>query len=342
MKTSTLVPHRLRSGGVAGSIVALSLVFGACTKSDTGAKAASAGAAAAISEAAMGTSGFSEDSTVVPVDGVPADSIDPNVSAAQNEVVDKLVLTIDGGLNAWQTNVSVLPVAFIADSTLLRGVPSELSSLAPKATTQTMKRPALEEMASWLYGAGFKGDPLDFGDPGITDMPTTSLTFTIGGEFYRQSAYALGVANSTDGLNDEQQKNRANFATLVEFLSDPETAYGAANFGMPSPYRPTAYSLWGARYGVPVGVSPVPKLVKIPWPHTSISLASTEEQPTCLPVEEADSSPVAATFTSVGPTLQATTTAFEQPDGVLAELVLVPVYPGMLTCPPGEPYRIFA
>jgi hypothetical protein len=36
------------------------------------------------------------------------------------------------------------------------------------------------------------------------------------------------------------------------------------------------------------------------------------------------------------------TTAFEQPDGVLAELVLIPVFPGMTTCSPdGDPYRIF-
>lgn len=38
---------------------------------------------------------------------------------------------------------------------------------------------------------------------------------------------------------------------------------------------------------------------------------------------------------------QGAVTVFEQPDGVLAELVLAPAYPGMFTCPLGEPFRIF-
>jgi hypothetical protein len=35
------------------------------------------------------------------------------------------------------------------------------------------------------------------------------------------------------------------------------------------------------------------------------------------------------------------TTAFAQPDGVVSELVLTPVLPGMDSCPIGEPFRIF-
>ncbi len=292
----------------------------------------------------MGTSAFTEDSTIAPGDTVPADSVDPNVSAAQNEAIDKLVLLIDGGLNTWQTNVSVLPIAFIADGKLLSGGPSGWNS-GMGVTTREIKRPALEEIASWLYGSGFKGEPLDFGDPGVTDMATTSLTFTINGEFYRQSAYALevDVFGSDSPLSDEQKKNRANFSRLVSFLKDPVEGYGAANLGAATAYVPTTYSLWGARYGVPVSDSPAPKLVKIPWPHASISLESTAEQPTCLPVLEADSAAVAATFAAVPAPANpsATTTAFEQPDGVLAELVLTPAFPGMSPCPSdGEPYRI--
>lgn len=92
----------------------------------------------------------------------------------------------------------------------------------------------------------------------------------------------------------------------------------------------------------------------MPWPHTSPSLETFGEQPTCQSVEEADSVAVAATFAAVAPVAGspgdvkpkvgipvATITAFQQPDGVLAELVLTPVLPGMMTCPPGEPFRIF-
>ena len=355
MKSFSQLMNRSRSASIAGSIVTLVLVFSACTKSDPGAQVASDAVAAAASEALE-----FQDSTVP--DGTSADrntadsassaNTDGNVTAAGNEAVDKLVLTVGGGFTTWQTNVGEMPIAFIADGTLLRGVPSDRpNELAPKATTQEIKAPALEEIAAWLYGAGFKGDPLDFGDPGVTDMPTTSLTFTISGEFYRQSAYALDFDTSGSGtaLTDEQQKNRANFSRLVEFLKDPVAAYGAANLTTPTPYVPTTYSLWGARYGVPIGEKPT--LVKIPWPHTSLSLETFKEQPTCQSVEEADSAAVAATLAAVArssgdakPKVAipvATITAFEQPDGVLAELVLTPVLPGMMTCPVGEPFRIF-
>ena len=357
MKTSSLVLRRSKSVAVAGSIVALSLLFAGCTKSEPSVAAASD---AEVAMTAIGTSGFNEDTSAAPTtDGnVGAATTDGNVSVAANEAVDKLVLTVDGGFTTWQTNVGILPLAFIADGKLLRGVPSgQPNPLAPQATTREIKGPALEEIAAWLYGAGFRGDPLDFGDPGVTDMPTTTLTFTISGEFYRQSAYALSFDTSGSGttLSDEQQKNRSNFSRLIEFLNDPAEAYGAANFGTPTPYVPSAYSLWGARYGVPVnGDEKPPTLVKVPWPHTSLSLESFKEQPSCQEVDETNSSTVAATFASaaavgspvgasakVAVPLERTTMAFAQPDGVLAELVLTPVYPGMSPCPVGEPFRIF-
>jgi hypothetical protein len=360
MKNFSPLLKRSRSLVLAGSLVGLSLAFSGCTKSEPNAAAAS-DAASAMSDA-VGTSGFSDDTgaagdTAGTGDtggsGVTGtDANDVNVEAATNEAVDKLVLTVGGGFTTWQSNVGELPIAFIADGQLLRGVPSDRpNELAPKATTQEIQPAALEEIASWLYGAGFKGDPLDFGDPGVTDMPSTTLTFTIGGEFYRQSAYALDFDTSGSGtaLTDEQQKNRANFSRLVEFLKDPVAAYGAANLTAPTPYVPATYSLWGARYGVPIGEKPT--LVKMPWPHTSLSLETFKEQPTCQSVEEADSAAVAATFAAVAgssgdakPKVAipiATITAFEQPDGAIAELVLTPVLPGMMTCPVGEPFRIF-
>jgi hypothetical protein len=367
MKTLSPLLKHSRSILVASSIVALSLAFSACTKSKPNAVASDA--LAAMSDA-VGTSGSSDDTGDTGDTGGTGDTgdtagtagtagtgvtgTDGNVTAAGNEVVDQLVLTVGGGFTTWQSNVGELPIAFIADGQLIRGLPSDRANeLAPKATTQEIQPAALEEIASWLYGAGFKGDPLDFGDPGVTDMPSTTLTFTIGGEFYRQSAYALDFDTSGSGttLTDEQQKNRANFSRLVEFLKDPVAAYGAANLTTPTSYVPATYSLWGRRYGVPVsanGDAP-PKLVKVPWPHASISLASFEEQPSCVPVEEADSVAVAATFAAAAaPGVSAkvasaefVTTAFAQPDGVVSELVLTPVLPGMMTCPEGEPFRIF-
>jgi hypothetical protein len=212
MKTSSLV----RSSSV---LVSLALVLGACAK-DTDAPSDSTSSVVAAS----------------PDSVAPTSTSDPNVIVAENPAITQLKLTSGGGFTTWQYNVSTLPIAWINGDSLYRGVPNEtMNPLVSKATQQAFNRPAREKLTELLAGAGFVGEPLDFGAPGITDMPTTTLEFALDGKSYRHDAYALeaGPEVSAD-LTDEQQKNRANLTSLIEMVRDPAKSYGAENVGAPT------------------------------------------------------------------------------------------------------------
>jgi hypothetical protein len=311
----------------ASVLVSLALVLGACAK-DTDAPSDSTSSVVAAPP----------DSTA----SVP--TTDPNVTVVQDLAIDQLKLTSGGGFTTWQYNVSTLPIAWIRGDTLYRGVANEtMNPLISKATQQSFNRKARESVTELLSGAGFIGEPLDFGDPGITDNPTTTLEFVLDGKTYRHDAYALGVGPEVAaGLTDEQQKNRANLTSLIEMISDPVASYGAENVSAPTDFKPTLYALWGQILSG--SSSPTPGQTETPWPHDSTPLTAFSDNIACRDVSEADAAAVAATFTSAAePPVSSveaeaktfapqTNTIFVQGE-VRAYLVLVPVFPGLDGCP---------
>jgi hypothetical protein len=313
MKTSSL----LRSSSV---LVSLALVLGACAK-DTDAP----------SDATSSVVAASPDS--VPV--VP--TTDPNVTVVENPAITQLKLTSGGGFTTWQYNVSTLPIAWINGDLLYRGVPNEtMNPLVSKATEQSFNRVAREKLTELLTGAGFVGEPLDFGQPGITDMPTTTLEFVLDGKSYRHDAYALGVGPEVYAdLTDEQQKNRANLTSLIEMVRDPAKSYGVENVGAPTDFKPESYALWGQLVSDALDPNPAQKYVA--WPHASIPLSSFADNIVCRKVEGVEAASVAATFAlpESSPAAKAAASAsvmFTQGKDA-AYLVLVPAFPGLDACP---------
>jgi hypothetical protein len=313
MKTSSLV----RSSSV---LVSLALVLGACAK-DTDAPSDSTSSVVAAS----------------PDSVAPTSTSDPNVIVAENPAITQLKLTSGGGFTTWQYNVSTLPIAWINGDSLYRGVPNEtMNPLVSKATQQAFNRPAREKLTELLAGAGFVGEPLDFGAPGITDMPTTTLEFVLDGKSYRHDAYALeaGPEVSAD-LTDEQQKNRANLTSLIEMVRDPAKSYGAENVGAPTDFKPESYALWGQL--VSEAMDPDSGQKYVAWPHASIPLSSFADNIVCRKIEGIEAAGVAATVSLLDSSPKAKAAApasvmFTQGKDV-AYLVLVPAFPGLDACP---------
>jgi hypothetical protein len=305
MKTSSLT----RSASV---LVAFALVLGACAK-DTDAPSDST-------------------SSVVAASPDSAPPTDPNVTVVENPAVTELKLTSGGGFTTWQYNVSTLPIAWITGDVLYRGIPNEsMNPTVTKAKEQSFNRVAREKLTELLSGAGFVGDPLDFGQPGISDMPTTTLEFVLNGTTYRHDAYALGVSAEMAGpLTDEQQKNRTSLSSLIELISDPTVSYGAENVGAPTDFVPTSYALWGQGYPRDAGEGvPVPgDRAEIPWTHDSISLSMFLDGIKCRPVSVAEAPELAATFAAL-----ASGDVFFAQESVRADLALVPTLPGLDPCP---------
>jgi hypothetical protein len=304
MKTSPLT----RSASV---LVAFALVLGACAK-DTDAPSDSTSSVVAASP-----------------DSAPP-TTDPNVTVVENPAVTELKLTSGGGFTTWQYNVSTLPIAWLTGDVLYRGIPNEsMNPTVTKAKEQSFNRVAREKLTELLSGAGFVGEALDFGQPGISDMPTTTLEFVLDGTTYRHDAYALGVSAEMAGpLTDEQQKNRTNLDSLIELISDPTVSYGAENVGAPTDFRPTSYALWGQGYARDASEAVPGDRAEIPWTHNSISLSMFLDGIKCRPVSVAEAPELAATFAAL-----ASADVFFVQDNVRADLALVPTLPGLDSCP---------
>jgi hypothetical protein len=67
--------------------------------------------------------------------------------------------------------------------------------------------------------AGLLDDPPpDYGDAGITDQPTTTVTVRLDGWTRRVNVNAL---NFSDGVTDAQRENREQLANFIEWAGDP-------------------------------------------------------------------------------------------------------------------------
>ncbi len=74
----------------------------------------------------------------------------------------------------------------------------------------------LDEFTVAIEAAGLLEDePPDYGDPTISDAPTTVVTVTVDGETRTVAAYALDVAEGDDQLEPEQREARQALRALV-------------------------------------------------------------------------------------------------------------------------------
>jgi hypothetical protein len=69
--------------------------------------------------------------------------------------------------------------------------------------------------------AGLLGDePPDYGEPGITDQATTTVTVHADGVTRRADAYALGFKGRLSGVTPEQDENRRRLERFIEQAGD--------------------------------------------------------------------------------------------------------------------------
>lgn len=79
----------------------------------------------------------------------------------------------------------------------------------PNLQTTTISAEAIRELLSAAKEAGLFAKEVDYGLPGITDMPTTTITINAEGATYVSDIYALGMEPGASGLSTQQQQARA-------------------------------------------------------------------------------------------------------------------------------------
>jgi hypothetical protein len=90
----------------------------------------------------------------------------------------------------------------------------------PKLQTTTISEEAIQAILSAAREAGLMANDFDYGRPGITDMPMTTIIVNADGTTYTSSIYALGMEQGAEGLSMEQQQARAAISQLSGQLTD--------------------------------------------------------------------------------------------------------------------------
>jgi hypothetical protein len=102
-------------------------------------------------------------------------------------------------------------------------------------------RMGLAHVIDGARDAGLLDDPPpDFGDPGITDQPTTTVTVRVDGRSRTIDVYALGFS---DGLTLDQRENRARLDRFIQLAADPVALLPFVVPGSERRYDPVAVAV---------------------------------------------------------------------------------------------------
>jgi hypothetical protein len=105
------------------------------------------------------------------------------------------------------------------------GVTTEIypGPAVPNLQMTKISEDAIQEILSTAREVGLFENGVDYGQPGITDVGTTSITITAGGATYEAHIYALGFDAGPGNLTMQQQQARAAIQDFVGKLSDLTT-----------------------------------------------------------------------------------------------------------------------
>ena len=91
--------------------------------------------------------------------------------------------------------------------------------------------------------AGLLAPAPDYGQPPVSDMPTTTLTISLDDGSYSHSAYALGF-DDTSGLTAAQQDARERYQGFTSYLAELDSAHPDLLEAEPAPYEPEAVRVY--------------------------------------------------------------------------------------------------
>jgi hypothetical protein len=134
-----------------------------------------------------------------------------------NQIV--LQVSSGGGFVAVSYNLTYLPqFTLYGDGTVIvTGPVIEIypGPAMPNLQTTHVSEEAIQEILSAANEAGLFANGVDYGQPGISDMPTTNIVINAGAKTYQSAIYALGMEPGAGGLTMEQQQARAAINDLV-------------------------------------------------------------------------------------------------------------------------------
>ena len=246
--------------------------------------------ALALAVTLAGCQGLQSDAGDEPVrDQPPGVAVDPDSPLLQ--------IDLGGGFVMVGYDFSTVPqLTVYADGrVIVTGPQIEIfpAPALPNLQVEQLSEADVEALIAAAFDAGLLGEIPDYGEPLITDVPTTFVTLTVDGHQYVHAAYALGIgegeamAGDDDltpadlGITEEQLAARIALST---FIADANELVGSAGDG--EFYEITAFGIFAMpATNVDEGLEDTePEVQVLPWP-LDLALADATE---CTLVDGAD------------------------------------------------------
>jgi hypothetical protein len=193
------------------------------------------------------------------------------IRAARDDVVVARVVT-QGGFGAETLARTEVPrVSVFGDGRVVVVGPSILvfpGPALPNLQEFRISRAGLRGVLAEARQAGLLADPPpDYGNPGVTDQPTTTVTVHAGGITRDVQVYALDFEAAAP-LEAKQIKNRLLLLRFIEMIGDPDALHDFVEPGSERRYTPTALAVI-IRPAEPTGDEPRA------WPLDDLATAGT-------------------------------------------------------------------
>jgi hypothetical protein len=251
-------------------------------------------------------------------------STQPTTEPTVARSISALKIHTRGGLSPWQYEVRNVPEYTVVDNTAiyLGPMPEVYPGPAlPNLLSRTLDADASAAITKVLTDARFNGAEIDYGLPGVTDMPGTKIEFTLDGKTFTQYAYALSFVDADRDLTVDQKAARKTMREVITRLTDLDSL-APGHMGAEQQAKATTFEIWGSKYVAPKKSTESDQPIT-DWPHPTIDLTPVAfELPRCI---AADAS-VEATFAKAN-----TSSVFRQGD-LLVELIPRPMLPGETAC----------
>lgn len=153
-----------------------------------------------------------------------------------------------GGFTAESRQAAHLPeVSVFGDGQVVVVGPTTLEFPGPALPNLQEFRVTDDGLARILRAArdaGLLADgPPDYGDPGVTDQATTTVTVRATGTTRQVEVYALGFKGRVSGVTPEQSENRDRLERFVELSGDAGALGDEVVAGSERRYEPTALAV---------------------------------------------------------------------------------------------------
>jgi hypothetical protein len=152
----------------------------------------------------------------------------PQAPTGADEVVVRVVT--EGGFTAESRRPAHLPqLSVFGDRRVVVTGPTALQypgPALPNLQEFRVTRAGLARILEAARAAGLLDDAVpDYGDPGVTDQATTTVTVRADGITRRVNVYALGFRSRVSGVTPEQSEQRDRLQQFIELAGDAE-AFG--------------------------------------------------------------------------------------------------------------------